>query len=175
MDKLYHRCGTLNRRTDHTGPYREVTAMAIEPNTDPSEQTEEQSEHPFDQTLFPAIYEMHRRGYEVVGVSMVSDWEMSITMGQVYLFRDLPEYWMQCGQDLVYRHRPRSDRYDRKYGAFLLYGWACRLPVIPEKLHLTSFYQGVLETMVRGAPDPRERPDDLPLEPGDLSGARFRQ
>lgn len=118
---------------------------------------------------------MHRRGYEVIGVSMISDWEMSVTMGQVYLFRNLPDCWMQCGRDLVYRHRPRNDRYDRKYGAFLLYGWACQLPSIPEKLRLTNFYQGILETMIRGAPDPRERPENLSSDPGDLSGTQFRQ
>ena len=73
----------------------------------------------YDQSLFPAVYELHRRGYDVRTISTEEEWEISITFDQIYQFASLPsDRWMQCGQDLVYRHDPDSDRYDRKYGAF---------------------------------------------------------
>lgn len=126
-------------------------------NTKPSailpEEPVENKEPAYDQTLFPALYEMHLRGYAVDTISQSSDWELSVTMKRVYRFADLPDHWVQCGRDLVYRHRADTDRYDRKYGAFLLYGWACKLPTVARELRLTTFYQGLLETMMPSSPD----------------------
>ena len=118
-----------------------------------SEESAETSEKSYDQTLFPALYELHQRGYAVEAISQTTDWEMSVTLKRPYPFRDLPEMWMQCGRDLVYRHRPDTDRYDRKYGSFLLYGWSCTLPVVAREIRLTTFYQGLLETMMPAIPE----------------------
>ena len=82
---------------------------------------------------------------------------------------------MQCGRDLVYRHRHDSDHYDRKYGAFLLYGWACNLPSVAREIRLTTFYQGLMETMLPAIPDMRSWQQDDEDVPEDGWGSSWKQ
>lgn len=139
------------------------------------EEPVDSKEPAYDQTLFPALYEMHQRGYAVEAISQTGDWEISVTMKRFYHFRDLPEHWMQCGRDLVYRHRPDSDHYDRKYGAFLLYGWACNLPSVAREIRLTTFYQGLMETMLPAIPEMRSWQQDDEDVPEDGWGSSWKQ
>ena len=133
-----------------------------DPNLIEPERSEE-SQNNYDQILFPAVYELHRRGYDIQSISTEDEWEISITFDKIYHFSSLPsEQWMQCGQDLVYRHTPDADRYDRKYGAFEVFGLACTLPPIPRPAPVEDLYHGILEALLQsgagyhtGIDDPR--------------------
>lgn len=119
------------------------------PNTNETDQSVAPLNN-YDQILFPAVYELHRRGYDIQMISTEDEWEISITFDRIYHFSSLPsEQWVQCGQDLVYRHIPDADRYDRKYGAFEVFGWACTLPPIRRPSQVENLYHGILDSLLQ--------------------------
>ena len=59
-------------------------------------------------------------------------------------------------------------------GAFVG-GWACNLPTVAREIRLTTFYQGLLETMLPSVPDMRSWQQDEEDVPEDGWGSSWKQ